>query len=207
MPRPDGRAPEQRAGSARPRPGSRRHQSVSPGPASVSWTSKQLWEGRSSQLSTETSFRADRAFGLVEARAGPGVLGFRKECVWRACVCVLSTQDVHAHVRARVHVSARTLGGPASMSRCVCTREFVRATCVCVLPVCMCTRERAWVVCACVLPVCVSECPGSSCMGSCDPHFMREWPPGPPWRLVLPRQPGILWPRLGTAPWIFGSAL
>ena len=162
---------------------------MSPGPASVSWTSKQLWEGRSSQLSTETSFRADRAFGLVEARAGPGVLGFRKECVWRARVCVLSTQDVHAHVRARVHVSARTLGGPASMSRCVCTRESVHATCVC------------------VLPVCVSECPGSSCMGSCDPHFMREWPPGPPWRLVLPRQPGILWLRLGAAPWIFGSAL
>lgn len=65
---------------------------MSPGPASVSWTSKQLWEGRSSQLSTETSLRADRAFGLVEARAGPGVLGFRKECVWRACVCVLRTQ-------------------------------------------------------------------------------------------------------------------
>lgn len=40
-----------------------RHQSVSPGPASVSWTSKQPWEGRSSQLSTETSLRAERAFG------------------------------------------------------------------------------------------------------------------------------------------------
>lgn len=59
---------------------------MSPGPTSVSWTSKQLWEGRPSQLSTETSLGAERAFGLVEARAGPGE-GFRKECVWRQ-VCV-----------------------------------------------------------------------------------------------------------------------
>ena len=107
----------------------------------------------------------------------------------------------------------------------VCTREFVHATCACVLPMCVYTRERTWVVCAHVLPVCVCthertwvvcarvlpvrvfECPGSGCMGSCDPHFTREWPPGPPWRLVLPRQPGIFWPRLGAVPWIFGSAL
>ena len=67
----------------------------------------------------------------------------------------------------------------------------------------VCGTEGGGGVCARVLPVRVFECPGSGCMGSCDPHFTKEWPPGPPWRLVLPRQPGIFWPRLGAVPWIF----
>lgn len=64
----------------------RQQESISqcpPGPASVSWTSKQPWEGRSSQLSTETSLRAERAFGLVEVELA---LEFRKESAWRANV-------------------------------------------------------------------------------------------------------------------------
>ena len=75
------------------------------------------------------------------------------------------------------------LGGPAFVSRCVHTRMRVG--------------------CVCVLPACVFEHPGSSC----DPHFMRERPPGPLWRPVQPQQLGILLSRLGAAPCIFGSAL
>lgn len=67
---------------------------MSLGPASVSWTSKQPWEGRSSQLSTETSLRAERAFGLVEARAGPG---------FQEGVCVESMRACPEHTGVYMH--------------------------------------------------------------------------------------------------------
>lgn len=91
------------------------------------------------------------------------------------------------------------LGGPAFVSRCVHTRMRVG----CVLPACVCAHANACGLCVCVLPACVFEHPGSSC----DPHFMRERPPGPLWRPVQPQQLGILRSRLGAAPCIFGSAL
>lgn len=196
MLRPDGRAQEQRAGSARPRPGSRGISQCPWGPPA--FPGLQNSRGRAGLL----SFPLKPASGLREPSVSwrPELaLGFRKEYAWRACVRVLSTQ---ACTCTREGTHACFSEDPwAGLRSCpdVCTRECVWVACC--LRVCVHTRMR--VGCVCVLPACVFEHPGSSC----DPHFMRERPPGPLWRPVQPQQLGILRSRLGAAPCIFGSAL
>lgn len=132
-----------------------------------------------------------------ELALGRGVSG-RSVCGDRH-VCPEHT-DVYMHMCGHACMFQRgPLDGPASAPRSVCAHVNVRDR--------VCAHTGMCVVtCVCVLPACVVERPGSGCIG-CDPHFTREWPPGPLCRPVLPRrQPGILWPRPGAVPWIFGSA-